>query len=92
MEWITTQSYVEVDRKIEDGEQKSFEIEQSLFLSTEKIVSSGHQFTIEEVYDISFRKLSQTYGWLYLHTNQGVFPFRTKSNPEFFISEFKKLK
>jgi hypothetical protein len=89
---ICSQPYIKITRSIEVIKQSITEIEYHLKLFGDKIESDAHHFFIWEILDISYKSFSGPDGLLYLHTNQGVFPFFVKTNPEVFISEFKKLK
>jgi hypothetical protein len=44
------------------------------------------------VIDVSYKPFSSAAGILYLHTNQGVFPFHIHSSPQTFIDTFRSLK
>lgn len=55
-------------------------------------MASETTFELCEIYDMSFRKLTNELGILYLHTNKGLFPFKVKEEPLRFIDEFKKMK
>jgi hypothetical protein len=91
MRVIATQPYFEVSRKIENNVQSTNEMEHNLVLSSEKIESFTRSFGIRNVYDISYKTLSSSKGFLYLHTHQGVFSYYVKHNPSAFIEEYKKL-
>ncbi len=92
METLAAQKYITYTRKIENNSQKTVEKENTLFLSRELIVSDTEQYDVKDVLDVSYRFLSSEYGFLYLHTKNGVISFYVKSIPEAFIEEFKKIK
>lgn len=92
MEIIATQPYIKITREIEFNQQCYKEEERKLLLYENVVVSSSHTFTLPDVLDISFKKVSTNDGFLYLHTTEGIFPYYTKEDPSIFIKEFKKLK
>ncbi|WP_391559614.1 hypothetical protein [Robertmurraya sp.] len=89
---IMTQQYFTVTRKIVDGTQVVLHEEQLLKMYEDKITTSASTFSFSDVHDISFRKLTKELGILYLHTNQGLFPYKVREEPRFFIETFYKLK
>jgi hypothetical protein len=89
---IMTQRYFIVARKIVDGTQLVLKEEQLLRMYKDKITTSASTFLFSEIHDISFRKLTKELGILYLHTNQGLFPYKVSEEPHCFIQTFYKLK
>jgi len=87
-----TQQYFTVTRKIVDGTQVVLHEEQLLKMYEDKITTSASTFSFSDVHDISFRKLTKELGILYLHTNQGLFPYKVREEPRCFIETFYKLK
>lgn len=87
-----SQQYFTVTRKIVDGTQVVLHEEQLLKMYEDKITTSASTFSFSDVHDISFRKLTKELGILYLHTNQGLFPYKVREEPRFFIETFYKLK
>ncbi len=87
-----SQQYFTVTRKIVDGTQVVLHEEQLLKMYEDKITSSASTFSFSDVHDISFRKLTKELGILYLHTNQGLFPYKVREEPRCFIETFYKLK
>lgn len=87
-----TQQYFTVTRKIVDGTQVVLHEEQLLKMYEDKITSSASTFSFSDVHDVSFRKLTKELGILYLHTNQGLFPYKVREEPRCFIETFYKLK
>ncbi|WP_174731448.1 hypothetical protein [Mesobacillus harenae] len=92
MEFICSQAYIKMIREIDWNEQKITETEEFIHLYEDEIVTSAHRFLIKEVHDVSYKVMSGKQGFFYLHTNQGVFPFHVKTNPKYFIDQYKQLK
>lgn len=85
--------YIEIERQIDFYFQmKQVEKQFELRLTMEGIISERHTFKLQHVYDVSHKPFSFGGGLLYLHTNQGVFPFQIQENPSNFIQGFKSLK
>jgi hypothetical protein len=91
MQIIFSQPYIEIYREIKCNQQYYIELHHHLHLYEDKIITASDQFSLKDVFDISYRSLSESYGFLYLHTNQGVLSYTVRTNPELFIEEYKKL-
>jgi hypothetical protein len=91
MQIIFSQPYIEICREIKCNQQYYIELEHYLDLYEDKIITASNEFSIKDVFDISYRSLSESYGFLYLHTNQGVLSYTVRTNPQFFIDEYKNL-
>ncbi|MGM0844777.1 MAG: hypothetical protein ACQEUT_07345 [Bacillota bacterium] len=91
MKVIASHPYYVVTRKIESNVQASHESEHELLLNGECIECSRKSFWLKDVFDMSYKSLNKGKGFLYLHTNQGVFSFYVKQDPGLFIQEYKKL-
>ncbi|MBM4762675.1 hypothetical protein [Bacillus sp. B15-48] len=89
---LISQPYIKVHRKIEDNVQQKVEITEELILYENKIISATDQFNLNEVLDVSFKSISSTNGFLYLHTIRGVYPYQIKTNPEEFIHMYEQVK
>jgi len=63
-----------------------------LTVTPQSVTTEIAEFTLNEVLDVSYKPFSSEAGILYLHTNQGVFPFNIHSNPEVFIETFRSFK
>ncbi|WP_181350793.1 hypothetical protein [Thalassobacillus sp. CUG 92003] len=92
MTLIYSQPFTTTSRVIQNNVQHYTEIEKYLNLYEDKITAPYNQFHLQDVFDVSYRPLSASYGFLYLHTNQGVFSYTVKTSPESFINEYKRLK
>jgi hypothetical protein len=75
-----------------DGTQVIIHEEQQLKMYKDKIMTSVTTFDFCDILDMSYRKLTNELGILYLHTNRGLFPFKVKEEPRCFIDEFHKMK
>lgn len=91
MNIIASHSYYEISRKIEDNRQLTEETEHSLTLFPESIECARKTFRLGNVFDISYKTLNSSKGFLYLHTHQGIFSFYVKQDPYDFIRKYKKL-
>ncbi|HWJ79148.1 MAG TPA: hypothetical protein VNR61_13865 [Niallia sp.] len=82
-------SYYVITRKIDFIEQIIEETEEKLILHKDKVTSAKKIFPLKTIHDISYKQSINTYKILYLHTNQGVFSFFIKDNPEPWIDSIK---
>lgn len=89
---ICSQPYITVNRKIGMNALEYVETESYLYLYKDKLVAENESFPLSTVLDISYRSMSNSYGFLYLHTNKGVYPYVVKASPAAFIAEYKKVK
>ncbi|MFD2043506.1 hypothetical protein ACFSTA_03860 [Ornithinibacillus salinisoli] len=85
MESIAEQTYYKTERQVNSIEQVDIEHERKLYLYNDRIESKHRVFLLQEVLDISYRKLGGEGGLLYLHTNSGVFSYTVKTSPQPFI-------
>lgn len=90
MKIIFPQPYIKMIRTIKWNQQYVTETQHFLDLYEDKIITASQQFSLKNVFDISYRSLSLNNGFLYLHTNQGLFSYNVKTNPSLFIDEYKK--
>lgn len=63
-----------------------------ILLYENRIVAQSNQFLLSEVLDISYKSSLQSYGWLYIHTVKGMFPYKVKEHPAVFIEKYLELK
>jgi hypothetical protein len=90
MNILCTQSFIRTSSQIKNNEKKYFEEQLTIHLYENSIVTDSQTFMLKDVYDVSYKPLSATYGFLYLHTNKGVFTFTVKESPRHFIEEVKQ--
>lgn len=92
MDFLASQPYIKVIRTMEWNKQVTTVEEKTLHLYKDKIITDTNQFYLNHVWDISYKTVSSEYGFLYLHTHQGVVPFQVPTNPQSFIHAFKQLR
>ncbi|MBJ6360005.1 hypothetical protein ACFOQM_01540 [Paenibacillus sp. GCM10012307] len=88
---IASHPYVKIERGVTSNPQDMIVHQRVIELYETKITTCHREFSIGEVHDMSYRKLGKEGGFLYLHTNQGVFPYTVKDNPIALIQAFKQL-
>lgn len=88
---IAIQPYIKVQREVDlfEFEQKFIEEERNMYLYHDKIVTQYREFSIEKVFDISYKKFGEEAGLLYLHTLGGLYSYTVKIPPHKFIEAFK---
>lgn len=87
---IAEQPYIKVEREVNGLEKIETELNRTIYLYDEKVVTQHREFPIRDVMDISFRVIGGDGGLLYLHTSKGVFSYTVKSSPQPFIDAFKE--
>lgn len=91
MEWVARQQYVKVQREVDGIEQRDIEYNRFIYLYPDRVVTKYRTFPIQEVIDMSYRKIAGEGGLLYLHTSGGVFSYTVKTSPEDFVAAFRQL-
>ncbi|WP_456277745.1 hypothetical protein [Bacillus sp. AK128] len=89
---IYSQPYIKIERKIIRLEQQQIKSIEYIELYEDKIVTATNTFSLKNVYDVSYREMSEEFGCLYLHTNQGVFPYYVETTPDQFIGHFRTVR
>lgn len=91
MKWIAVQPYYKVERKVSSTEQKVAVQDRLMYLYEHRIVTKHREFPIVDVFDLSYRRIGEDGGLLYLHTKQGVFSYTVNGNPLPFIEAYRAL-
>ncbi|UJL46295.1 hypothetical protein KFZ58_18405 [Virgibacillus sp. NKC19-16] len=87
---IAEQPYIKIEREVSSLEQRDIELNRTIYLYDEKVVTQHHEFPANEVFDMSYRFIGGEGGILYIHTSTGVFPYTVKSSPEAFVKAYKE--
>ncbi|MEK8126463.1 hypothetical protein WMW72_00890 [Paenibacillus filicis] len=88
---IAEHPYYKIERSLTSSGQTSLVDHRILCLYATKITTRYREFPLDEVYDMSYRRMGPDEGMLYLHTRQGVYPFQVNADPAAFIGAFKRL-
>jgi len=88
---IAEHPYIYIERILTREGPTTVSHNRAIFLYVTKIVTHSREFLLHQVYDMSYRRMGLEEGILYLHTNQGVFPYQVQTDPIKFIDEFKDL-
>ncbi|MDQ0352142.1 hypothetical protein J2R98_001976 [Alkalibacillus filiformis] len=85
--------YVILRREIDhiNFQKKYIEEEHFIELYEDKIITAENKFDLKIVFDMSYKMLSDKYGFLYFHTTKGVFTYQIKKDPEELIAQFRKV-
>lgn len=54
-------------------------------------MTDEQEYEIHQVFDLSYRMLSEEYGFFYLHTSKGVMTLNVKDEPIEFIKKFREV-
>lgn len=87
---LAQQEIIHVEQTIDGLEKKQIEYNDSLSLYKDFLETRYHQYSIRDVFDISYRWNPGQIGFLYLHTTGGVRTFYIKTDPSPFIQQFQQ--
>ncbi len=90
MTYIAKQPYIKVIRKISSIKKIEQEEERVMYLMKEKLVTAYREFLLQDVLDLSYKKIGDRGGLLYIHTNHGLYTYSVKTSPTQFIETCKK--
>lgn len=91
MESIINQPYYKVEREISTDGQFHAVDHRTMYLYPNKIVTKYREFSLIDVFDLSYRRIGREGGLLYLHTRNGIYPYMVEEEPAAFIQTFKNL-
>lgn len=86
---LAFQDYMWVEIAINGLEKQKYKQVETMYLYEDRIDTANDTFPIENVRDLSFRKIGDEGGLFYLHTNKGLYTYTVESSPEAFIRMFK---
>ncbi|RNF38688.1 hypothetical protein [Planococcus salinus] len=89
---LSSLTYIDTVRSIEAGEMKIIKNEHDLHLYEDTLIASTKKYNISNVWDISYKSFSEDANLLYLHTHTGVVTYKVYTDPDHFVTTFKKLK
>lgn len=84
--------YIRTERSIRRLQQRTEEVECRLTLTEDAVLTSDRDFPLSKVWDMSARAAAPQSWFLYLHTDEGVFAFRTEEPPDDFVGKYKEMK
>ncbi|WP_053363091.1 hypothetical protein [Bacillus sp. FJAT-27251] len=84
--------YIKISRNIKNNIQHCREFEEELVLSGKKITTASDHFHLDEILDMSYKPFSGNSGFLYLHTNRGLYSFHTRMHPHKFMQAYRQSK
>ncbi|WP_284140563.1 MULTISPECIES: hypothetical protein [unclassified Virgibacillus] len=87
---IAIQPYVKIHREVNSVEQKHVEEHRVIHLYEDRIETEHRAFSVDDVWDVSYREFGWENGLLYLHTSKGVFSYQVKESPHSFIEAFQQ--
>ncbi len=87
---LAKQHYFKVVRTISSIAQQETEEKRTLYLFQDHITSKHHEFPLTTVHDLSYKKIGDHGGMLFLHVDHGVYPYVVKESPLTFIELCKR--
>lgn len=88
---IASQPYTKVERIVNSIEQKNIEHQRTIHLYDDKITTQHREFPIEDVLDLSQKKIGTVGGMFYIHTKSGVFSYTIHSPADSFIQAYEQM-
>ncbi len=92
MSYLVAQPYIKIIREVTSIAQRDVEDERTLYLYPDKVVTAHHEFPIQKVNDMSFRKFGADGGLLYIHTNSELHTYIVRTPTDKLIEAFRNLK
>lgn len=89
---IASHPYIKIERIVSSIEQKDVEHNRTISLYDDKVTTQHREFPIDDVFDISQKKIGADGGILYLHVKSGVFSYTIHSAADELIHAFKQVK
>lgn len=86
-----TLNYTMVSRTVDKLSKSDAVTQHQLTLTLVAIQSAERQFPFSKILDVSYKPFSNGNGFLYIHTDEGVFSFHTDEQPTSFIEAYKKI-
>lgn len=90
MTLLAEHPYVKVEKIIRSISKEDKTDYRTIYLYEDKVVTKHRTIPIEQVRDMTYRKLGKLGGLLYVHTTQGVFSYTVYEDPQNFIDAYKK--
>lgn len=89
MELLAVQPYVKFNKRIIDAEIVYEEEERKIYLYHDRLITRYREFSTRDISDLSYRKLGDKGGLLYVHTTRGIFSYTVPTSPLSFIETFR---
>lgn len=90
MDFIASQPYIKIERIVSSIEQKDIEHQRTLYLYHDRIVTYHREFAIEDVVDVSEKRIGTSGGLLYIHTTKGLFSYTIQKSAGEFVEAFQQ--
>ncbi|WP_322904749.1 hypothetical protein [Paenibacillus campi] len=89
MKPIAVQPYYKIERKLNSSGQHYLTDEREMVLYEDRLVTYHREFSLTDVFDMSYRRLGAGEGLFYLHTSKGVFSYTIRHDPARFMHAFQ---
>ena len=89
---VAVSRYIRTERSVRRLQQHTIDVECELVLTEEAVISSEREFPLSKIWDMSARAAARRCWFLYLHTDEGVFAFRTEEHPDGFIGDYRNMR
>lgn len=89
---LSTIPYIITEREVGEEQIQINRSEHAISLYEDSVVTSSAEYALSNVWDVSCKSFSGEVRLFYLHTNQGVFTFEIRCDPDPFINAFRQVK
>ncbi|MFZ0369724.1 MAG: hypothetical protein WAM07_08980 [Halobacillus sp.] len=79
-------------RVIKDNQQVYTEEQSTLDLYESEVITPTETYRLKDIFDVSYKPFSDSYGLLYLHTIKGVKTYMVKESPEAWMEAYHHWK
>lgn len=90
MKQIAVQPYYKIERELNSTGQHYLTDEREMVLYEDRLITHRREFSLKDIFDMSYRRLGAGEGLFYLHTSKGVFSYTIRQDPSRFIHAFQE--
>ncbi len=91
MELIVKHPYIKVIREVTKLEKKEIKENRELKLYENKLTTRHREFSIDDLIKVATRKIGETGGLIFIHTESGIFTYTVEKIDEKFIHTVNNL-
>lgn len=88
MSLLAKHAYIKVEKHVSGLRMERIRQERTLYLYRDKIVTKHREIAMDDVRDLSFRKMSGSGGVLYVHAAQGMFTYPMTERPDELLAAY----
>jgi len=89
MSLLAKHAYIKVEKHVSGLRMERIREERTLYLYRDKIVTKHREIAMDDVRDLSFRKMYGSGGLLYVHATQGMFTYPMTERPDDLLAAYR---